>query len=227
MLKLTSFVLLLLIIPVTSHPYAKEFRDDCRFTIQFYQNHEDVFKRAADKVETTPEILFSIVAPEISQYSYLRNKVETQSLLVLYVQGGSAYANFSIGYFQMKPSFAESIETQIASQPHLKDSFSNLTIHANNVEEKRAIRVNRLSSFKWQVEYLAAFYELAIEKYNLQHRSLSHEEIMTLAACYNVGLNRSIQEINTIGNQSQFPRFSFRKYKYKEVSLFFYQEIAR
>lgn len=206
----------------TLHPFAKIFEEDCIYTLNFYQRHLDKFKRAAKKVNTNPEVLFSIVAPEVSQNNNLRNRVEIESLLVLYVQGGSSYANFSIGYFQMKPSFAEMLEKKVKDHPFLLENFSNLLIQENTEEAERATRIDRLCSLDWQIEYLSVFYYLAAEKYHFHDSTYSNEDIMNLAACYNVGLDRSIDDIQRIGEMAQFPRFSWSKFKYKEVALFFY-----
>ena len=59
-----------------------------------------------------------IVAPEISQYSQLSDAAETYALYTLYVQG--RVSDFSIGAFQMKPSFAVSIEKEVAKCDYLK-----------------------------------------------------------------------------------------------------------
>lgn len=50
----------------------------------------------------------SIVAPEVTQYSQVRDELETGMLKIMYVQKG--WGNFSIGPFQMKPRFAEILE---------------------------------------------------------------------------------------------------------------------
>ena len=101
----------------------------------------------------------AIVAPEVCLYSSLSDKAETYTLKVLYAQTGKG--NFSIGYFQMKPLFAEQIETIISSQNILKSKYFELIIDEDTAQATRAERVARLSSLKYQVLYLAAFYEIA------------------------------------------------------------------
>ena len=62
----------------------------------------------SEQVQSTcADFIYSIVAPEITQYSFIRNTLESYTLNVLYVQYGRAYADYSIGFFQMKPSFIE------------------------------------------------------------------------------------------------------------------------
>ncbi len=62
------------------------------------------------KSEVDPNFARAIVFPETVRYSFLQNQAEIAGLMVLYVKYGSAYADFSVGRFQMKPSFAEQIE---------------------------------------------------------------------------------------------------------------------
>jgi len=54
--------------------------------------------------------MIAIVFPEMLRYNENLEEIETQLLKSLYVRFGNRYADFSIGYFQMKPSFAEKIE---------------------------------------------------------------------------------------------------------------------
>ena len=52
----------------------------------------------------------AVVFPEIVRYSDLEDLIQIRALKVLYVQYGRKYADFSVGHFQMKPSFIEQLE---------------------------------------------------------------------------------------------------------------------
>ena len=55
----------------------------------------------------------AVVFPELIRYSALRDKIEITLLKSLYIYKGDDYADFSIGQFQMKPSFAELIHKNV------------------------------------------------------------------------------------------------------------------
>ena len=67
------------------------------------------------KYHVSYPVAISIIFPEIVRYSALRDKVEISLLKTLYVNLGEDYADFSIGQFQMKPSFAEAIRRKADS----------------------------------------------------------------------------------------------------------------
>jgi hypothetical protein len=107
--------------------YSDVYRVEFSQAIQFYNLNKKQFEKAATKVKLKPEFVFSIVAPEISQYSSVYNEVELYSLKVMYTQFGKDYSDFSVGYFQMKPSFVESLENYISQNPkQFKDYIYSL-----------------------------------------------------------------------------------------------------
>ena len=106
--------------------YSKE----CKKAFDFYKQHKSKFETAAEKIGLPPQMIFAIVAPEITQYSYLKNKIETYSLKVLYVQYGLAYSDFSVGFFQIKPSFVELLEKFATEDICFQKDF--ITINGKN-----------------------------------------------------------------------------------------------
>ncbi|MDR0540625.1 MAG: hypothetical protein LBH19_00260 [Dysgonamonadaceae bacterium] len=75
---------------VNAQTYALEHKKDCGFALHFFAEHKTEFEAAGNACNLSGEFLFAIVAPEISQFSYVSNKAETYSLKVFYVQNGSA-----------------------------------------------------------------------------------------------------------------------------------------
>jgi len=61
--------------------------------------------------------VLSIVFPELIRFNAIQDKIETFALQSLYVKYGKDYANFSVGPFQVKPSFAESLEKDFVKFP--------------------------------------------------------------------------------------------------------------
>jgi hypothetical protein len=77
------------------------------------------------------------------------------------VKEGKYYADFSVGYFQMKPSFGEMIEEDarnLLPENYLKESGWKLVLKDDEVSRKE--RVRRLSNVRHQLIYLCAFYKI-------------------------------------------------------------------
>ena len=67
--------------------------------------------------------------------------MEITLLKALYINLGEDYANFSIGQFQMKPSFAESIHKQITDylRVRLRNQFREKTANKDLREYRSSI----------------------------------------------------------------------------------------
>jgi hypothetical protein len=119
---------------------------------------EESFQMCATLCNVKPLFMQSIVFPEVMRYNSLKDGIEAESLRTLYVQYGAEYANFSIGLFQMKPTFAQQVETKAAAL--LPDSIYNeLQLAYKNIgeENSRSESVERLQDDNWQMIYLTAF----------------------------------------------------------------------
>lgn len=211
----------------SSHPYFYQYPAECRKTIQFYELNSDGFNKEAETLDVTGSFLFSIVAPEMSQYNYLVNKIETSSLKVLYIEAGAAYADFSIGLFQMKPSFVETMESNILDYPDLKKEYSDCIFAEPNSRDARVQRVNRLNQTDWQLRYLSLFYKLTAKRFANKTFADEEEKIQFFATAYNVGFYKTAEEIERIGKLKLFPHFSTTKYRYCEISLSFYKSFRK
>lgn len=85
----------------------------------------------------------AVIFPEQLRYSRLQNSMEQAALWSLYVRGGKQKANFSIGLFQMKPSFVEEVETAWMKSP-LRHEYK-LYFNCNDNNEVRRRRLQRLN----------------------------------------------------------------------------------
>lgn len=165
----------------------------------------------------------AIVAPEIDEYSNLSDKVETYSLMYMYSQFGRG--NFSIGYFQMKPTFAESIENSIKVNATLKDKYKELIIYEDTAQAERAERIQRLASLKYQTIYLAAFFELGSSKIKnwTSNNKNNYQRLRNLATLYNGGLNLSETTVLELQKKKQFPSMGLNKHNYSDLVVDFFR----
>ena len=181
------------------------------------------FHLAAARSGLSQRFLEAIVFPEVLRYSRLRDGLETESLRTLYVQLGADYADFSIGLFQMKPSFAETVEQRLTSADLQR---LQLGYTESQPESIRLQRVQRLQDPRWQLRYLTAFVLLCREICR-NHRFISEEERMQwYALLYNGGLQadaswirRRIAEDNRY-LAAQMPGHRFR---YAALATWYYR----
>ena len=170
----------------------------------------------------------SIVFPEVMRYSSLKDGIEAESLRTLYVQLGAAYANFSIGLFQMKPTFAEQVE--IKSKQLLPDSiYKELQMVYTSTDQQsiRQQRVERLLDEDWQLVYLCAFISICNKNYEHKTFSSPTEKIQWYATVYNAGFNKTETYINNKIKQDNFylnQDMPGKKFKYAAIASWFYNK---
>ena len=201
--------------------YYRKYEKECLIAKAFFAEHKSKLDVAAQTCNLSPEFLFAIVAPEFTQFSYLSDKIETYSLKVFYVQCGKAYSDFSIGVFQMKPSFIEAMENYISADKSLKRKYKKFLFKKPNERQARVERVNRLGSVEWQIEYLALFCTIVNHKFAGTTFADEKEKLQFYANAYNSGFHRSEEALKTVQGAC-FPHFSFQKFRYADISVWFY-----
>ena len=101
--------------------YPKEFGDDWTSAVQFIDAHHAAWKPLFEEFGVDARLAEAIVFPELIRYSRWQDEIETAAVNGLYVLQGTSGANFSIGRFQMKPSFAEEVEAAWNQSPLAKE----------------------------------------------------------------------------------------------------------
>jgi len=176
----------------------------------------------------SPKFLQSIVFPEVMRYNSLKDGVEAESLRTLYVQFGKQYADFSIGIFQMKPTFAEEVEAK--TKQLLPDSLLKelqLAYTANSEEDIRAERVERLQDEDWQLVYLTAFVSICNKLYAYKNFSSPTEKLQWYATVYNAGFDKTDSFITNKIKQDNFylsQNMPGKKFKYAAIAAWFYNK---
>lgn len=166
----------------------------------------------------------AIVFPEMLRYSLWRDVLETAALELLYVNKGQQVADFSIGWMQMKPSFAELLENKIRNDSLLLIKYRLLAVYrSSEITTQRKERVARLKNFKWQLNYLSAFVDINCKE--LQKNNIPYNEFLSyLAAAYNRGMNLELESLVDFNKTKTFPYGPGRKnpFGYYEVARYFY-----
>ena len=171
--------------------FGKEFNNRLLVANASLEKLRPNFEMCSQLTSVSPKFLSAIVFPEIMRYSQLKDDVESESLKVLYVQLGDQYADFSIGKFQMKPSFAEKLEKLADSL--LMDSVSkelNLSYSSSTPDSIRQERVARLLDVDWQQVYLTAFVLVCDELYSGVEFEGELDKLQWYAVVYNGGFEK-------------------------------------
>ncbi len=168
----------------------------------------------------------SLVFPEVMRYNSLKDDIETESLKTLYVQFGQEYANFSIGIFQMKPTFALEVETK--AKQLLSDSiYKELQLMYENTDEEsiREERVERLQDNEWQLVYLTAFICICNELYKNKKFETTTEKLQYYATVYNAGFDKTEDYIYKKIKQDNFylqQGMPNKKFKYGAIAAWYF-----
>jgi hypothetical protein len=171
-----------------------------------------------------PDLAISIVFPEIIRYSGIRDRIEKGGLFSLYIYYGEKYANFSIGYFQMKPSFIRQLETDISILPK-HSVFHHFPIDKSDSRNARKERVKRLDELNWQVRYLAMFVAVMEQKLKDKKWLTTNDKLKFFAAAYNCGYTKPYHAIlNIIEKETFHLGWATRGqlYCYANISAYFY-----
>lgn len=209
--------------------YEVIFAEDYRSALNYLRQNSQAFRSSASSYGHSPELLTSIVFPELVRYSMISDMLETSALEYIYLGGGSGAADFSIGRFQMKPSFVEQLETEIAQSDALKKKYTSITAYQGEEGfRQRNRRLQRLKNATWQQVYLNAFVDVVAEKFKDLKFDRTEDSLKFYASAYNGGFCRPAQQIKTAAVQYLFPYgsgYEGPQYAYSDVSVYFHSHV--
>jgi hypothetical protein len=204
--------------------YQKIFGSDWEKAESFISENETWMKRLSARYDVSYPLTIAVVFPELIRYSALRDKMEITLLKALYINLGEDYANFSIGQFQMKPSFAESIHRKVPLlKSRLKNQFREKIIY-EDIRKYRASIVRDLEQPESQFLYLIAFLKICGTVYNLKDMD-DKEKLKFLATAYNFSFQKSYDEVNKMTDKKFFysKLIKSESYSYADISVFWYR----
>ncbi|MDE7412921.1 MAG: hypothetical protein K2N05_03900 [Muribaculaceae bacterium] len=204
--------------------YAAAYPSNFSEAIDFFRTYRSEFvNNTPGLTEQERRMAAAIVAPEVSTYSTVINFIELRSMFVSYVyQGGG---NFSVGVFQMKPSFAEDIEKKVMEDRELTKEYASWIADfcpGESIKADRRARLNRLDDPIWQMRYLTLFFRLAQKKTTKIKFKNNDEKLHYLATLYNSGIDITKEKAYKMMTQKRFPHFN-PQFNYSAISLEFYK----
>ena len=195
------------------------------FSINYQKEFGDDWTQAEKFVKVDADIATAIVFPELIRYSRWQDAIETAAVNGLYISGGKEKANFSIGRFQMKPSFAEEIDEEW-NKSKLAREF-NFLFDTRDASDARRNRLKRLGTLEGQCRYLAIFIRLMFLRHPRLQTLPKEQQIRFLATAYNRSHTASWEQNLRMQKQCHFhtdmiKTRSTKTYRYSDIAVTFY-----
>jgi hypothetical protein len=206
--------------------YKQIFGSDWDRALMFVKENKKWIEPKLKLADVSYPVAIAIIFPELVRYSSLRDRIEITLLKALYINLGEEYANFSIGPFQMKPSFAEMIHE------NYKDEIGNksrkifmLKSDYEDIKNYRASIVSDLENPETQLNYLISFIKICESHFNLRLKNFD-EKVKFLATAYNYGFWKTAEQIENMTDKKYFRTtiLETENYSYSEVSLFWFND---
>jgi uncharacterized protein YnzC (UPF0291/DUF896 family) len=211
-----------------NNDFGKTFGDKCTKAKAFLQKQASSFTAIARPFDADVKFMQAIVFPEVMRYNEVYDGIQIESLKVLYTEWGTDYADFSIGHFQMKPSFAlqveEKMKTIFLGNEIEQLGFAEL-LHADETEQ-RTLRVEYLEDTEWQIKYLLAFVKICDQRFTNKNWNDENEKLRWYATIYNRGFQLTDEEIEKHSTKSQFylsKGMPEKKYCYAAIAQSFFE----
>ncbi|MFW5645117.1 MAG: hypothetical protein ACOCZL_04325 [Bacteroidota bacterium] len=200
------------------------FAEDYVEAVHMLKEKEDFIDSLSVVYQQDPSRTRAIVFPELIRYNLIRDILEKNTLEVVYVNTGMA--DFSIGPFQIKPSFAEKIEEQVKKNDYLKKFRDFFEYNATDPVKIRAERIDRLKSLDSQIHYIFAFQSYMEKNYGYLENERLKYHLRFLSTAYNYDFLASGKDIEAYMNKKFFPWGRLndkKKYNYADISWYYYQ----
>ena len=202
-MRTSTFILFfLLAMPLWGQTYAGRLGSDWSRASARVEEHRPAWKEVFGSLDVDAVECEAIIFPEQLRFSRLQDGMEQAALHGLYITGGKERANFSIGIFQMKPSFVEQVEKAWMQSP-MRHRYQ-LYFDTKDNKEQRKRRLERMTDERWQCVYLALFVKLLDERLPELASMSGEERIRLLATAYNMSFTASLEELQAAKHRRTF-----------------------
>lgn len=193
-------------------------------SLDYLWQNKDTLQKYLPSDSAQSAFILAMGFPELLRFEAIQNKMETLFLEVLYVKSGAAYANFSVGRFQMKPSFAESVEKY--AKTYIPNAQPQVYLYqVSGIKNIRQARVKRLNTLGWQLRYLHSLYLILNHRYRLHKFPSTAHKLRFFAAAYNYGFLSKAKKIQQWMQRKAFPygkNHIGKQLNYSHIALDFY-----
>ncbi len=224
--------LILLYLCLSFTATTKPYSSDVQRAVETLRTKKKVINQYANGMSAADNrTALSVVFPEVIRFNSFSDFIETKTLEWVYVDYGAERADFSVGLFQMKPSFVEKLEEVSKTDPSVFRPFSDILSFPATLSapEIRRMRVVRLQSFETQIGYAQVFLLICNAKFKHEKFANHSDKIKFYAAAYNFGFDKDVKDIKEWTTRKAFPygvKFKGKQMIYSEVSANFYSKYA-
>jgi hypothetical protein len=205
--------------------YQVVFGNDWEKALTFVEKNKSFIEPRLKQFHINYAEAIAIIFPELVRYSALSDKIEITLLKALYSNLGEEYANFSIGHFQMKPSFAEMVrEKAFISMGKKAGLLFKKKSDYDNIKKFRSSIVSDLENTETEINYLIAFIKICEDSFDLKSMNVT-ERVRFMATAYNYGFSKTSEQIENMIGKKYFNTSLLKSstYSYCDVSLFWYK----
>lgn len=222
---------------------APSIKDDAANS--YCAEHRSEWRQVWNEFGVPCDLAESVVFPELVRYAMFKEMMETGAVKSLYVSKGTGGCDFSIGRFQMKPSFAEDLEKRWMRSGLAKEYGLYFDTADNQMARKG--RISRLENEEWQCVYLAVFLKMFYLDYGSADKNgkiirsgvdslPEKEQVRLVATAYNRGCRwsepgcGSLEQIRAKSREKHFhtaivPTSRTKRYVYSDLALKHFKEI--
>lgn len=153
----------------------------------YAQQERAAWREIFTAFEVDAQLAEAVIFPELIRYSLLQDYAETAAISSSYVLLGDKGADYSVGRFQMKPSFIEALERRWMQQPELPKQY-DAWFDTSDTRQARQVRATRIADTLWQCVYLSMFIRLL--QIDFPDLALMNDEhrVLWIATAYNRGV---------------------------------------
>jgi hypothetical protein len=206
--------------------YSELFGPDWQKAISYLNENGWWIRQSLEKYDIPYNEAVAVIFPELVRYSAIRDKMEITLLKTLYRNLGEDYADFSVGVFQVKPSFAERIRSLAPEVMGKKAKllFKRRSYYKYDHDYRAAIIID-LENPQTEINYIIAFFTIC--RYRFDPDQMDEESrIKFLATAYNTGFWKSKEDIMKMEERKFFNTklIKTENYSYADVALFWYDQ---
>jgi hypothetical protein len=209
--------------------YSEIFDGDWQKALEFIEENNSWIKPSLEKYDISYREAVAVIFPELVRYSAIRDKMEITLLKTLYRNLGEDYADFSVGVFQVKPSFAEKIRIMAPDVMGKKtrNLFKKRSSYKYDHDYRAAIIID-LENPQKEFNYIIAFFAICRDRFNNDQMD-EESKIKFLATAYNTGFWKSREEIMKMEEKKFFNTklFKTENYSYADVALYWYDHYSQ
>jgi hypothetical protein len=194
---------------------------------QYADSRTEAWNEIWKAFDVPADVAEAIVFPEILRYSIWQDQLETSAVKGTYVTMGTQGFDFSIGRFQMKPSFVERLEKRWmkSAYPSQYDAYFD----TDDTRMARRVRLSRIEDEIWQCVYVAMFIKITYLDYQGLSALPIKEQVQLVATAYNRGAISNVSgggSIETLRQWASQRFFHLALLPTKDVQRYVYADLA-